>query len=402
MNSFQYTTPDSAFPLQGMPDADVAREIEALCSADHRYSDGSVFNSICSEPLPFASAIYAKYADSNMGDNRVFPGPHQAERLVLGMLGSLLGLSSVQGVLTSGGTEANLLACAAALREFRGTRRRVRRAQILAPESVHFSFDKLAALLDFELIRTPVDSQFRADIAELRRKVSPRTALIVVTAGTSECGAVDDVEGAAEVAARAGVPLHVDAATGGFLIPFARDLGYPLPRFDFSIPGVSSITIDPHKYGFAPPPAGALLIREGGPLQTFEFASHYLGTHNHKTLLGTRPGAAVLAVYAALKHMGWSGYRKVVGELFARRDELIQAARERSLELAYDPDLTIVGIRESNPEAALAHLESRGLVGSVSKRHRFLRIVVQRHLAQRDYDRLLSCLSEYRREVQAA
>src|SRR5271163_636963 len=106
MNSFQHITPDGAFPSQGSPSADVAREIEALCSADHRYSDGSVFNSICSEPLPFAAAVYAKYADTNMGDNRIFPGPHQAEHLVIGMLGSLLGLSRAQGALTSGGTEA--------------------------------------------------------------------------------------------------------------------------------------------------------------------------------------------------------------------------------------------------------------------------------------------------------
>jgi len=394
--------PDCAFPVQGMPEMDVAREIATLCATDHQYSDGLVFNSICSEPLPFAAAIHAKYLETNMGDNRVFPGPHLAEHRVIAMLGSLLGACDSHGAVVSGGTEANLLACAAAIRAFRKARHKNRRPQILAPETIHFSFDKVAALLDFDLLRTPTDSQFRADIDKLHRRLSSDTALIVVTAGTSECGAVDDVGAAAEIAAGAGVPLHVDAATGGFLIPFARELGYPLPQFDFSIPGVSSITIDPHKYGFVPPPAGALLIRNGGLLQNFEFESHYVGTYNHKSLLGTRPGASVLAIYAALRQMGWSGYKDIVRELLAKRDAFLRVVDEHGLKLAYDPDLTIVGIRVPQPDAALAYLEARGVVASVSRRLHFLRIVVQRHLTLQDYDHLLSCLTEYQREVQAA
>lgn len=402
MHFSNHNTLNRALPAEGVSEAAVVREIGALCAADHDYADGSVLNSICSAPLPFAAAIYAKYAEVNMGDNRIFPGPHEAERRVISMLGDLLSASDAQGIVVSGGTEANLLACAAALREHRKRRPRVRRAEVLAPESVHFSFDKLAALLGFDLVRTSIDSQFRADIGELRRRLSPRTALIVVTAGTSECGAIDNVQAAAGIAQEASVPLHVDAATGGFLIPFARELGHPLPQFDFSIPGVSSITIDPHKYGFAPPPAGCLLVRNGGALRGFTFESHYQGTHPHRTLLGTRPGAAVLAVYAALRRLGWSGYSKLVAELFEQRNYLLTRAREHGFELAYDPDLTIVGLREPQPEAALAYLEARGLVASVSRRYRFLRIVVQRHLAARDYDRLLSCLNDYRREAQAA
>lgn len=393
---------DRLFPEEGVSEARVTREIADLCSGDHHYPDGSVFNSICSAPLAFPAAIYRKYAEVNMGDNRVFPGAHEAERHVVAMLSGLLHAPNAHGAIVSGGTEANLLACAAAIRAFRERRPRGRRAQILAPESIHFSFDKIATLLDAELVRTRIDAQYRADIDELRRGINTRTALTVVTAGTSESGAVDDVECAAEVAERAGVPLHVDAATGGFLIPFARELGYPLPRFDFALPGVSSVTIDPHKYGFAPPPAGCLLVRNGGPLRQFGFESHYVGTHNHKTLLGTRPGAAVLAVYAALRHMGWSGYQKTVAKLFHQRDALLQTVREHGFELAYDPDLTIVGIREANPEAALARLEANGLIASVSKRYRFLRIVVQSHLSSRDFDHLLYSLGKYRQETHAA
>jgi tyrosine decarboxylase / aspartate 1-decarboxylase len=389
------------FPVEPTAEVDVAEEISTLCSADHSYADGSVFNSICSAPLDFAAATYARYAETNMGDNRIFPGLHQAENRVIQMLGSLLNARDAEGAVVSGGTEANLLACAAALSRFR-EKHSERRPQVLAPESIHFSFEKIATLLGFELVTAKIDTQFRVDLDDLCRKINARTALIVVTAGTSECGAVDDVESTSRIAEEAGIPLHVDAATGGFLIPFARDLGYLLPNFDFSLPGVASITVDPHKYGFAPPPAGCILFRPNGPLRNCEFASHYLGTANHKCLLGTRPGAAVLAVYAVLRRLGRAGYRQIVQTLFAQRDGFIDAARERGYELAYTPDLTIVGLRESQPETALSYLEAHGIIASLSRRYRFLRIVAQRHLSSGDYVRLLSVLDDYKRKAHAA
>ncbi len=399
MCSSSLNTSKFAFPLHGASESEVARDVAELCARDHDYLDGTIFNSICTKPLELAARIQAQYAESNIADNRIFPGASEAEQRVVVMLGGLLGSCNVQGAIVSGGTEANLLACAAALKNFRRTRSTTRRPHVLAPESIHFSFDKIAELLNFSLVRTPIDRHFRADIAELRRAITSDTALLVVTAGTSECGAVDDVESAAEIATLADLPLHVDAATGGFLIPFARELGYRLPQFDFSLDGVSSITIDPHKYGFVPPPAGCLLIRDDGPLRGFEFESHYVGTHHHKSLLGTRPGASALAVYAALRQLGWNGYREIVARLFADRDEFVQALLERGFDKAYDPQLTIIGIQHPQPEVVLANLEARGLIASVSRRYRFLRVVVQRHLSQEHYRHFLASLSECRLEA---
>ena len=375
---------------QGLgPDA-VRRELEALCARDHAYADGTVFNSICSEPLPLAAETFTRYLSTNLGDNRIFPSLPEAERRITAMLGELLGHPKAHGVAVSGGTEANLLAVSAALRGFS---RQAGRPQVLVPESAHFSLEKVALLLDVELVRARLDRRYRVDVDDLRGKLSPRTVLLVATAGTSECGAVDDVPAVAEVARQAGLPLHVDAATGGFLIPFARELGHPLPAFDFSVPGVTSITVDPHKYGMAPIPCGWLLTREPTWLERLRCDSHYQGTRAHHGLLGTRPGAGVLATYAALRSLGRIGYRALAAELFSRRTHLLRRLEERGLVLEFAPELTVVGVRLPEPEAIMARLEAQGLLVSVSRRYRFLRIVLHHHLRRHHLDTLVESLA---------
>lgn len=395
------TTPNTSFAAMptdhdprmtehGLGEAAVRDELDRLCARDHSYAGGTIFNSICSEPLPLAAEVFARHLSANSGDSRIFPGLHEAERRVTAMLGDLLGDADAHGVAVSGGTEANLLAVAAALR---GRPRRAGRPQLLVPESAHFSLEKVAALLDCELVCARLDARYRVDIDDMRRKISTRTALVVVTAGTSECGAVDDVPAAAQIAREAGLPLHVDAATGGFLIPFARELGYTLPAFDLSVPGVTSMAVDPHKYGQAPIPCGWLLVRERSWIERLRSESHYQGTRAHYGLLGTRPGASVLAAYAALRAMGRAGYRAMVAELFAMRAWLLERLAGAGLRLAFEPELTVVGVQSAEPEAVLARLEADGLLASVARRHGFLRLVLHRHLRREHLDVLVRSLS---------
>lgn len=382
-------------PARGLSGPVVRRRVAELCAADHAYGDGTVFNSLCSAPLPLAAEVFRDRLEANAGDNRVFPGVHRAERRVTRMLGALMGEPRAAGGIVSGGTEANFLALAAAVRAFRARRPGVR-PEVVAGQGVHFSFEKAAALLDVRLVRARLDARYRADVADLRLRVGDRTALVVATAGSSETGAVDDVPALAEVALRAGVPLHVDAATGGFLVPFARALGHDLPDVGFGVPGVSSITLDPHKYGGAPLPAGCLLFRDDSRLSPLRVRSHYRGTHDHWTLLGTRPGAAVLATYAALLSMGHAGYLRQAAELFARRDAFTAFLRDRGHALAFEPELTVVGIRA--PEDALERLEARGVLASRSRRHPFLRVVVHRHHGAAELERFAALLDEALRE----
>ncbi|WP_328660020.1 tyrosine decarboxylase MfnA [Streptomyces sp. NBC_00334] len=383
-----------SLPERGRGDT-VLDEVRDLCRDDHAYTDGTVFNSICSAPLEIARRVYAEHLDANLGDNRIYPSLRRAEAQLSAMLGELLGHPGAVGVTTSGGTEANLLAVLAAVRRHRSrSGGRGGPARIVLPESAHFSFDKIVGLLPVEPVYAPLDERLRVRPAELARLVTADTALVVATAGTSEAGAVDDVPAVAEHTAALGVPLHVDAATGGFLIPFARELGHELPPFAFDVPGVTSVTLDPHKYGGVPIPSGHLLLRDGADAELLRTASHYRGTVDHHGLLGTRPGAAVLAAWAALRALGRDGYRDLVGGVFARRDLLLGLLRAAGFEVAVQPQLTVVTVRHPEPERLVDALERRGFIASVARRYGLLRLVVHWHQTEEQLRALVAAMAD--------
>jgi tyrosine decarboxylase MnfA len=387
--------PPDRFPDRPLGDAAVLAEIAAFRAADHGYAQGGVINSICSAPLPVARRVHAETLDANMGDPRIFPSLPVVEATVSRMLGDLLGRPEAIGRMTSGGTEANLLAMLAAV-EAHGARHGLSRAEttLVVSDGGHFSFDKIARLLGVRLVRVPLDERFRVAPEAVMARLDATTAAVVLTAGSSECGAVDDIaQIAPKVAARA-IPVHVDAATGGFLLPFLA----AAPAFDFRVPGVTSITLDPHKYGQAAIPAGWLLLGRPEDAERLRMASHYRGTADHLTLLGTRPGAALYSVYATLRALGRRGYQALAHDLMARRDHLAELLRQAGFTLAFAPDLTILGVSLADPAATLDALERRGILASVSRRHGFLRLVIQRHVETRDQERLVAALVAIRQE----
>ncbi|MFI1837416.1 tyrosine decarboxylase MfnA [Streptomyces olivaceoviridis] len=391
--------PPTGLPEHGRDTAAVLAGLDALRRDDHDYADGTVFNSICSAPLPVARQVFAQALDTNMGDNRIFPSLRRAETEVTALLGDLLGFPDAGGVATSGGTEANLLAVLAALRRDGRRARTGRPARIVLPESAHFSFDKILAMLGVEPVYAPLTPDLRVRVETLRSLVTEDTALVVATAGTSEAGAVDDVPAIAEHTRALGVPLHVDAATGGFLVPFARDLGHPLPPVGLDVPGVTSVTLDPHKYGGAPIPAGQLLVRDAADLDRLRVASHYRGTHDHHGLLGTRPGAAVLATWAALHTLGRAGYRTLVASVFERRELLLGLLRGAGFAVFPAPDLTVVTVRHAAPGQLVDALERRGFIASVARRYGLLRLVVHWHQSEEQLRALVAALTDADREI---
>lgn len=383
-----------SLPDRGLKAAEIHERLREACANDYRYADGRVFNSISSTPLPIAARVYSRYLGTNLGDNRIFPSLHRMEALVIELLGGLLGLPASVGTAVSGATEANLLATLVTRKRAEERRGAAHRLRILLPDNAHFSFDKIATLLNAELIRVKLDERLGVDLQDFAAKLDSDITMAVVTAGTSEAGAVDNVPAAAALAVRAGVPLHVDAATGGLLIPWARELGEPLPACDFSVPGVCSMSIDPHKYGGAPIPAGYLLCREPDDLARLHFGSHYKGTRAHHTLLGTRPGAAVLAAYAALCSLGCQGFRRQAAKLLGLRSRLLKRLQAAGLASAFAPQLTVVGVSVPEPERLLRRLEARGYLVSLSERHRFLRLVLHNHHSGRHIDMLVDAMAE--------
>ncbi|MFD9686362.1 tyrosine decarboxylase MfnA [Kitasatospora sp. NPDC059146] len=384
----------------GLSASEVRRRIAAELEDDVPWN--RVLNSICTEPHPLAVEMAAAAARTNLGDVRIFRGTKRIEREVVRILLSFLGGPTGSGTLVSGGTEANLLSMAAARESARADGRLTDRPEVIVSSTVHFSFAKIFAILGLTPVVVPVDDSLRLPAEEVLRQVTEHTVAVVATAGSSEFGVVDDVEAIASRLAGLGPHLHVDAATGGFIIPFARELGRELPRFDFSVDGVDSITIDPHKYGLAPVPAGVILFREPEGAQRFAFDSFFKDTPTHHTLLGTRPGSAAVATYAVLEHLGRSGFLAVTRHNYEVTDHLVARLREAGHELFVEPQLNIVVVRMPHAARISERLEELGWIASTSTRFvETLRLVVARHVTTEMVDAFLPVLERARRDVAA-
>lgn len=385
------------FPKRGSGSAEVLRDISECCADDYTFRDGRILHSICSQPLPLAVKAFVQAIHTNLGDSRIFKGVRHIEEKTTQMLGDLLGCPSATGNVVSGGTEANLLALLVAKRQ--AEKRNLKAPEVVVPFSIHFSVEKAAALLGLKLCFAKLDDRLRVDVQDLAKKINARTVMVMATAGTSEFGTVDLIAAVGTVAKQHGLHFHVDAASGGFIIPFAKELGYALPDFDFKLRCVDSITVDPHKYGLTVIPAGYILFRNRRMQKLISFQSHYVGTPVHTTFLGTRAGASAVSTYAVIKHLGKPGYKKIVKGYFEKRDYLISKLEERGFQLLIPPDLNIVAVKSKNPRKAMQQLEKKGWLVSLSRRYNVLRIVVHHHLTKRHLLKFVELLSGVEKDL---
>ncbi|MCI3240080.1 MULTISPECIES: tyrosine decarboxylase MfnA [Streptomyces] len=385
----------------GVPETDVRRRIATDMADDVPWN--RVLNSICTEPHPLGVEMAAAAAHTNLGDVRIFRGTKRIERKVVQLLLDLLGHpGGGSGSLVSGGTEANLIAMLVARETARARGTLTDRPEVVVSSTVHFSFTKVFGLLGLTPVVVPVDDDLRLPAAEVARRIGEHTVAVVATAGSSEFGVVDAVDEIGPVVRGRNVHLHVDAATGGFIIPFARELGHDLPQFDFSVDGVDSITIDPHKYGLANVPAGAILFRGAQDAGRFAVDSFFVDTPVHNTLLGTRPGSAAISTYAVLEHLGRDGFCSLTRTNFEVTAHLVAGLRAAGHELAAEPQLNIVVVKMEHAVRISQLLESWGWIVSTSKRFgETLRLVVTRHVTREMVDEFLPVLERARREVAA-
>lgn len=355
------------FPKKGAAPSRVISRLAALTSTDKKF--GKILGSMCTQPHPLAKNVYLKYIDRNIGDPGIFPGTAKLEKEVVSMLGSILHLKNADGNVVSGGTEANITALWAA-------RNASGKKEVIVPGWAHFSFDKAADLLGMKLVEI-------RDWCELEGSITPRTAAIVAVAGTTELGLVDPVKQIAKIAEKRQVWLHVDAAFGGFVLPFVRY--YDGQKWDFSIAGVKSMTIDPHKMGLVPIPTGAVIFREGVRESVKKEVSYLAGGRtSHYTITGTRPGAPAIAAWSMFNHLGLDGYQQVVSRCM-RLTKLLCHGVEKidGLSLAARPVINIVGIKSDRvgTDGLAGALRNRGWAVALFPGH--LRIVVMPHFTER-------------------
>ncbi|WP_295029669.1 tyrosine decarboxylase MfnA [uncultured Methanobrevibacter sp.] len=373
----------------------ILKELDELHQLDHDYAYGRILGSMCTEAHPFAKEVYYKFIDTNLGDPGLFKGTKLIENKVIENIGELLSIEKPYGHIVTGGTEANLMAIRAArnhARKYKG----IVDGEIIVPESAHFSFKKAADMLNLKIVEADLDDNYKIDVESVKDLISDKTVAIVAIAGTTELGLIDPIEEISKIAYENNIYFHVDAAFGGFSIPFLRDMGYDLPVFDFSLDGVCSITIDPHKMGLAPIPAGGILFRKEEYLDVMAVDSPYLTVKTQSTIVGTRSGAASAATYAVMKYFGKEGYSKLIKESMDNAKFLKENLEKIGYDVICEPELNLVAFNHPNIEAHefAEKLEELGWKVSVAKCPVAIRVVLMNHIKLTHLKELLEDLKE--------
>ncbi|KAH9623593.1 hypothetical protein KSS87_008647 [Heliosperma pusillum] len=310
------------------------------------------------------------FAHTNPLHMDVFQSIARYESEVVAMTATLLGSKAkvsggqICGNMTSGGTESILLAVKSS-RDYMRAKKGITNPEMIIPVSAHSAYDKAAQYFKIKLRRVPVDNKFQADVKAIRRCINKNTIMIVGSAPGFPHGIIDPIEELGQIAMNCGVCLHVDLCLGGFVLPFAHKLGYPIPPFDFSVSGVTSISIDVHKYGLAPKGTSIVLYRNH-EIRKVTIASFWLqlnpisffflfctfclivtewsgGLYVSPTIAGSRPGGLIAGAWAAMMTLGEKGYlenTRQIMEVSKKIQEGINGIPE--LFIVGKPDMTIV------------------------------------------------------------
>ncbi len=302
-------------PAAGRARADILRDMQAM--RDHEeetWKDGFVSGAVYhgdQEHIEFLNQVYAMNSQSNPLHADVWPSTTKFEAEVVAMTSHMLGGKGqdVHGTVTSGGTESILLA----MKTYRDSAREkkgITQPEMIVPITAHAAFDKASQYFNIKTVHIPIDENFRADVNAAKKAINKNTIVIVGSAPTFPHGAIDPIEELSELARQHGIGFHVDACLGGFVLPWAERLGYPVPKFDFRLAGVTSMSADTHKYGYAAKGTSVVLYR-GLELLHYQYytASDWPGgLYFSPTFAGSRPGALSAACWAALTSVGEQGY----------------------------------------------------------------------------------------------
>lgn len=295
----------------------------------------TIFSSMCAQPHPIAVRAHNMFLPTNLGDPGLFQGTAALETEVISWFLDLFQCRDAGGCITSGGTESNIQALSIAIRQHMLSKEHMK-PNVIVPASAHFSFEKAKRLLGFELIVAREDTH-RMDPEHVSELIDKQTCCIVAVAGSTEYGMVDPIQDLAALAKEHEIFLHVDAAFGGLVLPFLKEA----PRFDFSIDGVSSICVDPHKMGMSTIPSGLLLVREQNSFDLLSVDTPYLSKKTSFHLTGTRPGAPVASTYAVLHHLGFNGMQEIVQQCMENTLYLIEEMEAIGIMRAVTPDVNV-------------------------------------------------------------
>ena len=338
------------FPKTGKNPGKWQVSLEKTLEEDVPYGSGRILGAMSTSPHEIAAKLYAKYLEKNIGDRGLNPGTAKLENHLVTLMGNLVGgddSTQFGGNMTSGGTESNLIAMNLA----KTLQPHIENPNIVISKAAHYSFEKIAQLMNIELRYAPLLPDFTPNIDQFETAIDENTITLVGIAGTSALGLVDPIEDIARLARKHHKFLHVDGAFGGFVLPFLEKLGLDYPLYDFRLPEVSTFSVDPHKMGMNINPSGLFLARNSD-LDQGGFQIPYLagGGHQSFNILGTRPGAPVIAFWGLIQYMGFEGFSQIIKkswDLTLLLQEYISEIPQ--MQVVVPPQMNVLGIQFSSP-----------------------------------------------------
>lgn len=343
-------------PAKGRPWPELKAELEAAKEGDFSWRDARipvfVFHLDDALTQVQQEAYCAYWTENNLGQ-RAFPSLARLEGEVRAMGLRLLNApEGAAATFTSGGSESIYLAMRTA-RDWARATKGISAPNVIVPRSAHPQFSRAGHDLCIDVIRVPTTrADFRADVAGMEARIDANTIMLVGSAPNFPFGVFDPIAEIAALAQSRGLWMHVDACVGAFLAPFAAMLGHPIPSFDFTVPGVTSVSADIHKYGMAPKGASLLLLRDAAlqEHQWFRFDDWERGHYQALVAQGTRPGGAVAAAWAVMNHLGEDGYLRCARMVMDTKAKLVAGVRAiEGLAVLEPSELSIFAYRPDDP-----------------------------------------------------
>ena len=340
-----------SIPEMGRDKNDIIKEMQEIEAEEtSKWKEGFVSGAVYhgdDEHIEFLNKVSAIHSQSNPLHPDVWPSSAKFEAEIVAMTAAMLGAKrepdgtgegeEICGVVSSGGTESILLAVKT-YRDRARANKGIKKPEMIVPSTAHAAFDKAAQYFNIKIIHIPVDNHFRADVDKTRKAITKDTIVIVGSAPSFPHGIVDPIEELSELAKQRGIGFHTDACLGGFVLPWARKLGYDVPAFDFTLPGVTSMSADTHKYGYALKGTSVVLYRglDLRHYQYFKATDWPGGLYFSPTLAGSRPGALSAACWASMVATGKDGYIEAT-------QKIMETASTIKSQIGKIPELHILG-----------------------------------------------------------
>jgi sphinganine-1-phosphate aldolase len=347
------------FEPEGRDHLSILSELATMAHEEDRIADlGRVSGSIYHgghDHYAFLTEAFKLFAHANVLQRDMYPSATKLEAEIVAMTASMLHAEEPCGVVTFGGTES-LINPMLVYRDRGRAEKGITEPEVIIPVTAHVALEKAGHLLGIKVLKAPLTQDWVADVEWIRAHITKNTVALVGSAANYAHGLIDPIDDLSDLALEHDLGLHVDGCLGGFILPWGERLGYKIPRFDFRVPGVTSISADTHKYGYALKGTSVLLYRTSGlrQYQYFNFTDWPGGIYFSPGLSGSRSGGIVAATWAAMVSLGESGYLDIAKKIFETGAAIRRGIDQISeLEVIGDPTFLVAF---KSPELNIYHV----------------------------------------------